>query len=198
MKAIYCFIIIPIVFLFNPHKTEAQSSHGTLLPVNIEGKDTFPVIVLNEVTIISKKQFKNAEDFVQFRQLQFNIRLVYPYAKMAGQLFNDIQDSLAYMDSKHLRKKFLKEKEKQLDKEFEEPLKNLTVDQGKILVKLIARETGHNCYDLIEQFKSPFSAFYWNGLGKVFGYDLRPDYDPEQDRDIEIIMRSIEGDNAMN
>jgi hypothetical protein len=102
------------------------------------------------------------------------------------------------MDSKHERKKFLKRKEKDLDEQFEKPLKNLTVDQGKILVKLIARETGHSCYDLVEQFKSPFSAFYWNGLGKLFGYNLKPDYDPQQDRDLEIIVRSLEDDTSMN
>jgi hypothetical protein len=183
---------IAILFFTTTAVAQSQKKHGIILPVNIVGKDTLPVVALDQIVVVSKRHFKNAEDYARFTILQYNVRIVYPYAKIAGQLFNDVQDSLAYMDNKHERKKFLKRKEKDLDEQFEKSLKNLTIDQGKILVKLIARETGHSCYDLVEQFKSPFSAFYWNGLGKIFGYNLRPDYDPEQDRDLEIIVRSME------
>jgi hypothetical protein len=183
---------IIILFFSITAMAQSQKTHGVILSANIVGKDTLPVVVLDEVVVVSKRHFNNAEDYAHFVTLQYNVRIVYPYAKIAGQLFNDIQDSLSYMDGKHERKKFLKRKEKDLNEQFEKPLKNLTIDQGKILVKLIARETGHSCYDLVEQFKSPFSVFYWNGLGKIFGYNLKPDYDPEQDRDLEIIVRSME------
>jgi len=87
----------------------------------------------------------------------------------------------------------VKEREKELDQLYENSLKNLTVTQGAILVKLIARETGQSVYELISEFKNPFSAFYWNKLSGLYGYSLKQDYDPQEDRDIEIIVRSIEG-----
>jgi hypothetical protein len=197
MKGIRVAIIVWVVVHIAAPVLLAQKPQGVLLPATIVGKDTLPIVALDEIVVLSKRHFQSAEDYARFSQLQYNVRMVYPYAKLASKIFNDIQDSLSYMDSKHERKKFLKRKEKDLDEQFEKPLKNLTIDQGKILVKLIARETGHSCYELVEQFKSPFSAFYWNGLGKIFGYNLKPDYDPEQDRDLEIIVRSLEGD-AMN
>jgi len=192
MRALRTGIILFMVFQCGTVLAQEQKPQGVILPVTIVGKDTLPYVVLKPIIVISKRHFKNAEDYMQFTTLQYNIRTVYPYARIAGQLFTDIQDSLAYMDSKHERKKFLKRKEKALDEQFEHSLKDLTIDQGKILVKLIARQTGHSCYDLIDQFKNPFSAFYWNGLGKLLGYNLKVDYDPEQDRDLEIIMRSME------
>lgn len=198
MKAIKAAILFLVVFYITIGVSPAQKPHGVLLPATIVGKDTMAVIALDQIVVLTKRNFKDAEDYARFSQLQYNVHMVYPYAKLAAKIFNDIQDSLSYMDSKHERKKFLKRKEKDLDNHFEKPLKNLTIDQGKILVKLIARETGHSCYDLVEQFKSPFSAFYWNGLGKIFGYNLKPDYDPEQDRDLEIIVRSLEEDTSRN
>jgi len=91
------------------------------------------------------------------------------------------------------QKKFLKSKEKELDELYENSLKNLTVTQGELLVKLIARETGMSVYDLIREFKNPMSAFYWNKFTQLYGYSLKETYDPQEDRDIEIIVRSIEG-----
>ena len=110
----------------------------------------------------------------------------------ADKIFNEVNSSLAEKDKRRDQKKFLKEKEKELDAQFEDKLKDLTTTQGTILVKLIARETGQNCYALIKEFKNPFSAFFWQSAGKLYGYDLKLAYDPQQDHDIELIVRSIE------
>jgi hypothetical protein len=87
----------------------------------------------------------------------------------------------------------MRQKEEELDVLFEDQLKNLTVTQGEILCKLIARETGMSVYDLVKEFKNPVSAFYWNKMSQFLGYSLREQYDPQQERDIEFIVRSIEG-----
>lgn len=88
----------------------------------------------------------------------------------------------------------MKEKEAQLNVLFEGELKNLTITQGEILCKLVARETGLSVYDLIREFKNPFSAFYWNKMSQFLGYSLRYQYDAQEEKEIEFIVRSLEGD----
>lgn len=172
--------------------SHAQSS-GKLLPIMILNGDTFLTCTLQEVVVVSKRTFKDPTAQARFNQLRRNILIVYPYAKEAGDLFRDINEQLSAMDRKKERKQYVKEREKELDQLYENSLKNLTVTQGEILVKLIARETGQNVYDLISEFKNPFSAFYWNKLSGLYGYSLKQNYDPQEERDIEMIVRSIEG-----
>lgn len=119
--------------------------------------------------------------------------VVYPFAKEAGGIFNEVNANLASMNKKKDQKKFMKQKEDELNVLFEGELKNLTITQGEILCKLVARETNSSVYDLIREFKNPFSAFYWNKMSQFLGYSLRYEYDPQQEKDIELIVRSLEG-----
>jgi hypothetical protein len=170
-----------------------SQTNGMLLPTLVLGNDTFLTCTLQEVVVVSKRTFKDPIEQARFNQLKRNVIIVYPYAKEAGTLFRDINEQMAALDRKKERKKYVKQKEDELDQLYANSLKNLTVTQGDILVKLIARETGQNVYELIKEFKNPFSAFYWNKLSGLYGYSLRQDYDPQQQRDIEIIVRSLEG-----
>jgi len=184
-------LIIGCIIFLVPF-ARAQNS-GMLLPTLVLNGDTFLTCTLQAVVVVSKRTFKDPIAQAKFNQLRRNVLIVYPYAKEAGELFRDINVQLSAMDRKKERKKYVKEREKELDQLYENSLKNLTVTQGAILVKLIARETGQNVYDLISEFKNPFSAFYWNKLSGLYGYSLKQDYDPQEDRDIEMIVRSIEG-----
>jgi len=174
----------------------AQSSlpnDGMLLPLIVVGNDTFPTCTLQEVVVVSRREFKDQLEQYRYNQLRQNIITVYPYAKEAGKIFSEINEQLSTIDKKHQQKKYIKEREAELDMLYENSLKNLTVTQGDLLVKLIARETGMSVYDLISEFKNPFSAFYWNKISAFYGYSLKQDYDPQQERDIEMIVRSLDG-----
>ena len=185
------FLVIGFIVCFT---CSAHSQNGGMLvPTLVLNGDTFLTCTLQEVVVVSKRTFKDPIAQAQFNQLRRNVLIVYPYAKEAGVLFRDINEQLAAMDKKKERKKYVKEREKELDQLYENSLKNLTVTQGAILVKLIARETGQNVYDLIKEFKNPLSAFSWNKISGLYGYSLKTDYDPQEDRDIEMIVRSIEG-----
>jgi len=191
MKRIHFLLIL--FFLLQAHKqSEAQVTTDAFLPVIVVNNDSFPCAYLADVVIVSKRSFANAADQTRFNNLKYNVRLLYPYAKNAGKIFKEVQQELSITDSRHDRKKFLKQKEDELDKQFEEPLKNLTTTQGHLLIKLIARETGQSTYELIKEFKNPLSAFFWNNAGKLWDYDLKETYDPQEDKDIEMIVRSIE------
>lgn len=182
-----------IGFIFCLSLSAKAQSGGMLLQSLVLNGDTFLTCTLQEVVVVSRRTFKDPLEQARFNQLKRNVIIVYPYAKAAGDLFRDINEQLAHMDKKKERKKYVKEREKELDQLYENSLKNLTVTQGDILVKLISRETGISVYDLIKEFKNPVSAFYWNKLSGFFGYSLKQDYDPQQERDIEMIVRSIEG-----
>ena len=185
-------LLILILLLGSRNIVRAQID-GQLLPLLVIGKDTFPTCTLQEVVVVSKRVFKDQVEQYRYNQLRQNIIIVYPYAKEAGTIFSEMNDQLGTMEKKKDRKKFVKEKEDELDMLYENSLKNLTVTQGDLLVKLIGRETGMTVYDLIKEFKNPMSAFYWNKLSFFYGYSLKQQYDPQEQRDIEMIVRSIEG-----
>lgn len=164
-----------------------------LVPAVIYHGDTIASIDLKPFTVVSMRTFKDAYDQARFNQLKKNVYSVYPYAVEAAKIFVDVNTVLNSNISKKDKNKFLKIKENELHDKFAEPLKNLTTTQGAILVKLINRQTGQTVYDLLKDYKNGFSAFYWNNLGKLLGYDLKVDYDPTgADKDIEIIVQSIE------
>jgi hypothetical protein len=181
-----------ILWLYGQSSVFAQAE-GQLLPLVVVGGDSYPTCTLQEVVIVSKRTFKDQADQYRYNRLRDNIVTVYPYAKEAGNIFREVNDELARIDKKKDRKRFVKQKERELDMLYENSLKNLTVTQGDLLVKLIARETGLTVYELISEFKNPFSAFYWNKMSAFYGYSLKQDYDPQEQRDIEMIVRSIEG-----
>lgn len=182
---------IPVFIMLIPLLTRAQTA--LLLPTIIVGRDTFPSYELQDIEVISKRIFASPLEQSRFNQLKHNIMVVYPYAKEAGTIFNEMNYAISSMDKKKDQKKFIKQKEKELDILFEGDLKNLTVTQGEILCKLVARETGMSVYDLIKEFKNPLSAFYWNKMSQFMGYSLRYEYNPQEEKDIELIVRGIEG-----
>jgi hypothetical protein len=98
--------------------------------------------------------------------------------------------------SKKERKHFIKEREKELRDQFTDPLTNLSVYQGKILMKLINRQTGNNCYEIVKEFKGSLNARLYQTIAFFFGGNLKQDWDLAQnktDRDIENIVREIDG-----
>jgi len=194
MKSIIKVCLLLVVGSAFCNEVNAQDGGSAYVPVIVINNDSFPILTLPDIYVVSKRTFANSFEQNKFNSLKKNILAVYPYAKKAGEIFNEVQTELADKDSRRDRKKFLKEKENELDAQFQEPLKNLTTTQGEILVKLIARETGQNCYELIKEFKNPMSAFFWQSAGSLWGYDLKIPYDPQQDKDMELIVRGLEKD----
>ena len=97
------------------------------------------------------------------------------------------------MNSDRERRRYRRLTEDQVRKDFEETIKHLSINQGKVLIKLIDRETGSTSYELIKSLKGSFSAFFAQGLARLFGQDLKDDYDPTgEDKTIEMIVRQIE------
>lgn len=162
--------------------------------VTAEG-DTLFTASIEPVTIYDKRVFKSDLDKANFNKLKRNLTVVYPYAKMAREIYEGMQEDMAGLDKKRQQKKYKKGREEELKAEFEQKLKNLTTTQGKLLVMLINRYTGNNCYGLIKELKGGMAAFGWNMVGKRYGYDLKAPYVAADNPDIELIMTLLEGDD---
>lgn len=131
--------------------------------------------------------------WAEWTRLRNAIYVTYPYAKTASRIMNDINIKLAGVTDKKLRREIIKRREKDLKRDFTDKLTNLSVYQGKVLMKLIYRETGNNCYHIIEEYKGGFTAGFWQTIAIIFGSSLRQDYEPDKkDRDMEQIVREVE------
>jgi len=131
-----------------------------------------------------------------WNRLRNAVYVTYPYARVAGTTINQINAQLAGVTIKRKRKELIKEREKELRNQFTEPLTNLSVYQGKILMKLINRQTGNNCYEILQEFKGSLNARLYQTVAFFFGGNLKQDWDLAKnrtDRDIESIVREIDG-----
>lgn len=136
---------------------------------------------------------KHIEEWTRLRNAVY---VTYPYARVAGATINDINVKLEGAEGKKSRKNYLKTREKELRKQFEEPLRNLSVYQGKILMKLINRQTGNNCYEIIKEFKGGFNARFYQTVAWFVGGNLKQEWDLKEnklDRQIESIVKEIDG-----
>ncbi|MDB9701733.1 DUF4294 domain-containing protein [Salibacteraceae bacterium] len=193
-KTVFSFLIIFISLGAMPRSAQAQTgSDGIVMIAEIFDGDTFPVKYMPYIDIVAERTFKSKTAKKRFRRLQYNVKKMYPYAKLAGELLKKYEVELAGVDSDRQRKKYYKEIEKELKKEFDGEIRKMSTSQGKILIKLIDRETGDTSYEILQEFRGNMSAFFWQSFSKMFGQDLRSAYEPYgADREIESIVQLIE------
>lgn len=129
-----------------------------------------------------------------YNRLRNAVYVTYPYAKSAAEIINDVNAHLTGVDSKHDRKAYIKSREKELKARFTEPLSNLSVYQGKVLMKLIYRETGNNCYEIIKEYRGGFNARLYQTVAFFFGSSLKQEFNIQTDatdRQIDAIVQEI-------
>ncbi len=157
------------------------------------GVDTFAYLSLPIVTIEAQMPFATKKKYAEWTRLKYNVKKAYPYAILASARLKEYEKVLATIPSEDGKQAYMKVAEKKLQKEFGPELKNLSINQGRILIKLIDRETGNTSYDLVKQLRGNFSAFMWQGLASLFGSSLKTEYDPEgEDKLIEIAIKQVE------
>ena len=159
----------------------------------VEGSDTIPIVELPELVIYDRRDFEYLYLKRRYRRLIKNVKKAYPYAKVAGLKLKELDDHLVTIKDEKEQKAYIDQAEKEIMGEFEKEVKKLTMSQGIILVKLIDRETGRTSYQVIKELKGGFTAFFWQGIARIFGNNLKAEYDPEvTDRVIEDIVLGIE------
>ena len=155
--------------------------------------DTLPLINLDETIVSSRRFYKSKRYQRRYGRIKKKVVKVYPYANITKELLERYDEELAEINTKTGKKAYLKNAEDELKAEFEGEITRLTRTEGKILIKLIDRETGRSSYELIRTLRGSFTAFMWQSIAKLFGSDLKQEYDPYgDDQIIEEIVLAIE------
>jgi hypothetical protein len=146
---------------------------------------------------VSKLSPEKLEKYKQeWTRLRNAVYVTYPYARMAGITINDINAKMTGMSGKKDRKAYIKSREKELKKQFSDPLSNLSVYQGKVLMKLINRQTGNNCYEIVKEYKGGFNARFYQTMAWFVGGNMKQDWNIAKntmDRQIESFVKEIDG-----
>jgi len=155
--------------------------------------DTIPSIRFQDVYVYADYIYKNKKQYEAWTRTKYNVKKVYPYAILAAAKLKEYNAILEKMPNEKMRNAYLKIIEKQLKDEFEEPLKDLSITQGRILLKLIDRETGNTSYELVKGLRGNFQAFMWQSVARLFGSNMKAAYDPNgEDVMIERAIKLIE------
>lgn len=183
--------------MLHANQLGAQSSINDTLKVYafvVDG-DTIPGGRMLDVNVRTKILEKWKKYWAEWTRLRNAVYVTYPYARAAGRIMNEVNAKLENVTDNNVRKAIIKSREKEMKKEFTDKLTNLSVYQGKVLMKLINRETGNNCYNIIQEYKGGFTAGFWQTIAVVLGSNLKQGYNPgkdQRDRDIEQIVHDVE------
>lgn len=195
MKPYWINILIIFVFLTNYSSGQNNSDKDTLIitrTVIVDG-DTIPNVSIEEVVIFPRLVFKSRYRERRYRKLIRDVKRAYPYAIYAKNKLDQMEHEFQNLTTEKERKKYIKTIEKQLTDEFGNELKKLTITQGRILLKLIDRETGNTSYVLLKDLRGTVSAVFWQTIARLFGSDLKSQYDPQGDDFlVERVVRLIE------
>jgi len=187
------FALLPVLFTF-----EAKAQTGELDTLRVYAMidtngDTIPYSILPPVSVFTQLTREQKKYWAEWTRLRNAVYVTYPYAIAASKIMNEINVKLVNVDNRKERRKIIHAREKELKREFTDKLTKLSVYQGKVLMKLINRQTGNNCYEIIEEYKGFMSAAFWQGVAFVFGSNLKQAYDASgKDRDMERIVRDVQ------
>lgn len=154
--------------------------------------DTLLVVKMNNVDVVRDRKWSNDTVRYQYNQMKYYVKIVLPYldaaAKMLAEL-NEMENNPAI--SKKERKAFIKTREEELHRRFDEEISKLNETQGVLLIKLIARQSGDNIYSKLEEYKNLLFAVKWQTYARLHGFNLNKHYDPNDEPMLEHIMESL-------
>ncbi|HNB81749.1 MAG TPA: DUF4294 domain-containing protein [Chitinophagaceae bacterium] len=157
----------------------------------LQGKDSVgDGIQLNEAVVVSTRLFTNDTARYHYNQMKHYVKMILPLVDTAVALFRDIDDHSQHLSHRN-RKTYIRSRESEIREHFDDQIRRLNITQGRLLVKLINRQLDQNCYHIVRELKNPLSAAYYQSVARLNGINLNEDYDPEENRDLEIIMRNL-------
>lgn len=179
---------------------QPESVEPVFTELNLKGKvysamisdgDTMILADLDDVSITSLRKFDSDKDYRKYLKFRRYAAKVFPYAKEAIRIFREVEYASEHLSKKEKKKK-IKLLEKELKAEFEEPLKKLTKLQGKIMMKMIEKETGESMYNLMKTLRGRFTAFYWNQFSKLYSYNLKEGYQEGKYEILDAVLQDFD------
>jgi len=162
------------------------------MPTTLLNGERVPWVLIPEVEVTRKRVFRNPEDKARYLRLRYNVIKVLPYAQFAQRRYEQLYRDLALTKNRREEKQLVKACEKEIKDMFNKEVKNLTISQGEILIKLIDRQTGNSSYEVVRELRGGVTAFFYQSVARVFGHNLKNTYSVEEDFEIENIIRSLE------
>lgn len=197
LKRLRYIAIILCVLLARTGASYAQpTGNDTLLlgGIVVDGV-VYPMVYMDQVTVTDKMPRKWARKRAKYDRLKYNVYKVYPYAIIAADVLKDVDSVLLAIgeDNKKERREYLKSVENELKRRFNGEISDLTISQGHVLVKLIDRQTGKSCYNIVKELKGGVPAAVFQTVALIFSHNLKREYDPNgDDRDMEAIVQELE------
>ena len=151
--------------------------------------DTVRMYIFNDVTVYPKLRFKNKRQEEFYWRTVRDVRKTLPYAKLAFQALCETYEYIQTIPDKKLREKHLKRLEKDIVRRYKPVIKTFTKQQGKVLLKLINRETNQSSYNIVKAFMGSFRAVFWQTFGRFFGMNMKAGFHPEKNEQDAIIDR---------
>jgi len=195
-----------LLFAFVLYATDIQAQNDTLKLKSdtLSGKfyllqkvkrdgETMPEVEIKEVKVLAHPRPERKSEYRKYERLVSNIKRVYPYAVMVRYRLSQVNDDLKNIKNEKDRKEYLKKVEKSVFADYEDDIQQMTITQGKLLIKLIDRETQNTSYELIREYRGKLTAAFWQGIARIFGTNLKEEYDGYgDDALIELIIRDVE------
>ena len=182
-------LLIAIVMLGSAVGLSAQimTEYGVARTNIIDG-DTVTVVHMRPFFV-----FQRSADTRKYARLIYNLKKVYPIALEANTTLKAMEAHMDTLPTRREKQEYVKAMEKALKKKYTPVLKKMTFSQGKLLIKLIDRETDHTSYDLVKDLRGGFRAFFWQSVARLFGANLKDTYDKEgEDRIVEELIELYE------
>ena len=149
------------------------------LRMQVENGDTTYLDKLPPIYIIGRGKARSEKQWRAYYKLVWRFARVYPYAQASGHLIKQVDSTLNAEHYRGLRKeRYIDAIQKQIFRDFEKPLRNMSIQQGALLLKLINRETGLPPYTIIKDYKNSMAAGFWEGVAHLFDNSLKTAYDP--------------------
>ncbi len=173
-------------------RPEGQQPQRRMVPTTLVDGERLPWMLIPEVDVMRKRVFRSPEDKARYLRLRYNVIKVLPYARYAQNRYQQLYRDLAVTGNRREEKRLVKACEKEIKDMFNKEVKNLTISQGEILIKLIDRQTGNSSYEVVKELRGGITAFFYQSVARVFGHNLKSTYNAEEDFEIENIIRSLE------
>jgi hypothetical protein len=195
MKKIFkykSFLIVVSLFFGLVAQAQVKDTSDIMMGMIKDG-DTIIHKNIQEIWVMPEREFESRRERRRYNRLVSKVKKVLPYAKLAGEMLQQYEPIYNELESEREKKKLMKDLEQQLLDQYKDEMKRMTISEGRILLKLIDREAERTSYTLIKEFRGGFSAFFWQGIARLFGSDLKSEYDPEgEDRVLEEIVTLVE------
>ena len=179
-----------------PDRTQWGPNDTIRVPAVFYNNEWLPYGEMEMVYVSNVSQKKLKKIVQEYNRLRNAVYVTYHYARSAGNIINEVNAHLKNINSNKERKDYIKSREDELKKQFSDPLSNLSVYQGKVLMKLINRQTGNDCFEIIKEYRGGLNARMYQTVAFVFGSSLKQHYDYENnqiDRQIENVVKEIDG-----